>query len=291
MTAAAVVIVLVLGVVTGVAAATVAQRMLAVEGLAVPAVDHRPTEPQRLPTEQEPEIRRVLKLADHPILAAGVTLPEVTCELPRFRRDVASLRQYYGSLVDCLDTAWHPVLSAGKMPAGRPMLNLAEHPGETGCGNPDEDGEGEFTALYCPADETLYLPVDRLKEVDGGSASSHLAIVAHEYAHHVQEQSGMLLASAEEIDDAGAGTPAGQELSRRIELQANCFAGLFLAAAAGQGSISRNLADQAVGDFRHGGLHDTHGNKANQAEWARRGYRQGTLAACNTWAAPADEVS
>jgi uncharacterized protein len=235
-------------------------------------------------------VRSIVLLADHPLLAAGVVLPATPCALPRFRRDVPSLRTYYGALLACLDAVWHPVLTAGRMPAASPSINLAEHPGNTGCGNPEER-TGEFTALYCPADETLYLPVDRLKEVDGGKASSHLAIIAHEYGHHVQELSGLLSAATERLDQVGADTLAGREVSRRIELQANCFAGLFLAAVAGQGSVSRELADQAVADFRNGGLSDTHGSRAHQSTWARAGYEGAGVAACNTWAVAATEVS
>jgi predicted metalloprotease len=231
-------------------------------------------------------------LADHPLLAAGVALPDANCALPKFRRDTASLNAYYAAFVGCMNTTWQPVLAAGDMPYRAPKLNLAEHPGSTGCGNPDTDpGLGEFTAMYCPADETLYLPVDRLTKVDRGRSSSHLAVVAHEYSHHIQQLSGLLWAAAEATDKVGDDTPAGNELTRRTELQANCFAGLFLAAAAGRGGVSRTLAGQSVTEFRNGALPQTHGSAAHQASWAKKGYDQRTTAACNTWAAPASEVS
>lgn len=262
-----------------------------IAGQARPAVVTPPaTEWEAPPVSTTPPVRPVSRLADHPLLAAGVVLPATTCELPRFRRDLASLRGYYGAFLLCLDATWHPVLSAGRMPAASPSVNLAEHPGDTACGNP-EDRAGDFTALYCPADETLYLPVDRLKEVDGGKASSHLAIIAHEYGHHVQELSGLLRAATDRLDDVGSDTPAGREVSRRIELQANCFAGLFLAAVAGRGAITRGLAGQAVADFRNGGLSDTHGSRAHQASWALAGYEGAAAASCNTWAAAPADVS
>lgn len=263
-----------------------------VNGMAQPAVADPPAtdwEPPP-PSTTTPAVRPIVRLADHPLLAAGVVLPDTTCVLPKFRRDLANLRLYYDALLTCLDGAWHPVLRAGGMPAGSPSVNLAEHPGNTGCGNPEERS-GEFTALYCPADKTLYLPTDRLKEVDGGKASSHLAIIAHEYGHHVQELSGLLAAATGQFDEVGTDTPAGQEVSRRIELQANCLAGLFLASVAGRGGVTRGLADQAVADFRNGGLSDTHGSRAHQAGWAKAGYDGGTVASCNTWAAEPGEVS
>ena len=290
--AVALLVVAMLGVVGGAGIGSAVQTLRAVDGVALPAgTASQPATGWELPpTSTVAPVRQVLLLADHPLLAAGVALPATTCRLTRFRRDVPSLRLYYSGLMDCLDATWHPVLIGAAVPASSPSINLAEHPGNTGCGNPEERS-GDFTALYCPADETLYLPVDRLKEVDGGRASSHLAILAHEYGHHVQELSGLLLAASEQLDDVGADTPAGREVSRRIELQANCFAGLFLAAVAGRGPVTRGLADQAVADFRNGGLSDTHGSRTHQAGWARTGYRGGTTAACNTWSAAPDEVS
>jgi|GEM_PF-2479101 len=235
--------------------------------------------------------RPIYLLADHPLLAAGVTLPDATCTLPPFRRDTASLNAYYLAFVACMNATWQPVLATHGMPFHEPKVSVAIHPGQTGCGDLEADEDvGEFTALYCPADETLYLPVDRLKRVDRGRASSHLAVVAHEYAHHVQELSGLLSAAAEETVKAGEDTPAGNQVTRRTELQANCFAGLVLAAAAGRG-IAKALADQSVVEFRYGSLPQTHGTSAHQAAWAKQGYQQRTTAACNTWSAPPNTVS
>lgn len=265
-----------------------------VGGLAFPAAGQmstsRPT--SREPTSTVAPIAPLYRLEDHPLLAAGVTVADLTCPLPAFRRDAAGLQAYYEALIGCLNQAWHPVLLAGGMPHSAPAVNVAENPGETGCDDPGAQPADttEFTAFYCPADETLYLPLNRLKDVDRGVATSHLAVLAHEYSHHVQALSGLLGAAGRRIDDAGADTATVNELTRRIELQANCFAGLFLAAAAGRGGISRRLADAAVADFRNGGLPDTHGSRNHQAAWAKKGYQQRTTAACNTWTAPLAEI-
>jgi len=292
--AAALVLVLTLALAVPAAVAAVALAPRTIDGAALPVPvtsTSRTTTTRPPPTSTTPPVRRIYLLAEHPLLAEGVALPEANCALPRFRRDTESLRAYYQALVDCMERTWQPVLAAVKLPHEVPTLNVAEHPGETACGDPDKDSElGEFTAMYCPADQTLYLPVDRLKAVDGGASASHVAVVAHEYGHHIQELSGMLLAAAREIDKAGDGTPLALELSRRTELQVNCFAGLFLAAAAGRGAISRGLADQAIAEFRNGTLPTTHGSRTNQAAWAKKGYQKRTTIACNTWSAPAASV-
>jgi uncharacterized protein len=272
---------------------TAEPRWGSIAGTAVPASTTASTPPKTWRPSPEPEIVLSLpgvytvKLADHPLLVNGVSLPDVTCELPRFGRDVASLRAYYTPLRDCLDSAWLPALRAAGLPWTSPIMNMAEHPGEVFCGDFED---GEFTAAYCPDGEMMFFPVDRLIKVDRGGPAVHLGVFAHEYAHHVQATTGLLEAAFVQEDQVGADSPRGQEISRRTELQADCFAGLFLAAAAGRGAISRQLADAAVAGFRYGSLPKTHGTSAHQHSWARRGYQQRTTAACNTWAAPASEV-
>jgi uncharacterized protein len=81
------------------------------------------------------------------------------------------------------------------------------------------------------------------------------------------------------------------ELSRRVELQANCFAGLFLAAAADRGDIEGELAELAVEGFSFVDDSDSHGSAENQLVWAQAGYRGASAADCDTWSAPRSAVS
>lgn len=243
--------------------------------------------PSKVPSTSEAPAQYFVKLEDHPLLTGGVRLPQVTCTMPRFGRDEARLRAYYIPLRDCLDDAWRTALTGAGLRWSSPRMNLAEHPGEVFCGDFEA---ADFTAAYCPDSEMIFLPIDRLTRVDRGSAAVHLGVFAHEYAHHVQATVGILEAAYQREDQLGRDTADGEELSRRTELQADCFAGLFLAAAAGRGSISRHLAESAVNTFRYGTLAKTHGPGSRQHAWARRGYEQRTAAACNTWAAPASEV-
>lgn len=244
------------------------------------------------PTSTGLPVRRVTKLADHPLLVPGETLPDATCNLPAFGRDAESLLPYYEELVRCMDIAWAPVLDAARLPRKLPHVNIQQHPGETGCGDLDKEGEVEdLIALYCSVIDTMYLPVDRMLAVDEGRPANHIAVLAHEFAHHVQEESGLLWAADKDKERAGWTTPQGLEMSRRVELQANCFAGLMIAAAAGHGSISHSLASKAMAFFRDGSSLQTHGSNANQRVWAMKGFEQRTTAACNTFAAPAGEVS
>jgi predicted metalloprotease len=116
--------------------------------------------------------------------------------------------------------------------------------------------------------------------------------LAHEYGHHVQALTGMLRAADSKIVDAGEETPAGLEMSRRIELQANCFAGMFLVAASG--SIGPGLAEEAAEDFHYAMEEppekNAHGSPDNQGEWASNGFTTGVTSSCNTYAASAEAV-
>jgi uncharacterized protein len=235
------------------------------------------------PQEQGPSFT---EFDDHP-LHGELRMPDVTCTLPAFDRSDAGLGAYYAALTACLDQAWQPVLTEAGVRPVSPAVVTANDPVSRCEWLQDQ----EFMAFYCGADATMYLPVDRMTEWDTGREYLHLATVAHEYAHHVQSISGLY----DLIDRTWAALPAdnphGDEFSRRAELQANCFAGVFIGSAADRGSIPRPVASGAVENFVYSTLVSTHGSERNQAQWAARGYRERTLSACDTWSAPADEVS
>lgn len=261
-----------------------------VEGRAMPGGGPLPS----TSTTETPRPRAVQRLADHPLLTRSAALPQVTCELPEFGISDEELSAYYTDGVRCLDQAWGPLLAEANLPFDPPALNTS--PDLTGgpCGEaPSPD---EAVAYYCGRNRTIYMPSRRLRENGGGDRpATHLATLAHEYGHHVQAMSGILRAADTKIIAAGEKTPAGLEMSRRIELQANCFAGMFLAAAGGRGSISDDLARLAEEDFGYAVEEpeekNAHGSPDNQARWAVNGFEAGTASACNTYTASADEVA
>ncbi|AXX28183.1 neutral zinc metallopeptidase [Actinosynnema pretiosum subsp. pretiosum] len=262
-----------------------------VEGRAVAAA---PIEAD--PASGEPEGNRprsVYRLGDHPLLTSDRRLGQVTCELPAFGTGDEQLAAFYRAGVVCLDRAWEPVLAEAGLPFATPELNTGPELEDGPCGAaPSAD---EAVAYYCGSNRTVYMPTARLRAPGGGEdrASSHLATLAHEYGHHVQALAGMLRAGNRRIAEAGETDPAGLEMSRRLELQANCFAGMFLASASGRGSVDRVMAEEAVADFRYAVVESPerngHGSPANQDTWARAGFGGGT-SACNTFTADAGAV-
>jgi hypothetical protein len=159
--------------------------------------------------------------------------------------------------------------------------------------------------FYCPADRKVYLDLSFFNELHqrfgapGDFAQAY--VLAHEVGHHVQT----LLGTESKVRQLQQSNPGDQnELSVRMELQADCYAGLWgrVASQSGRaqqgkveldpGDIEEGLrAASAIGDDtlqrRSGGrvMPDkfTHGSSAQRVEWFRRGFDSGDPNACNTF--------
>lgn len=239
-----------------------------------------------------PRPQKVARLADNPIYA-GARLAPTECALPQFDADPAVQLVFYRTALDCLNRAWLPVLAAAGLPAESPDVSVPTEPYTTPCGHK----AATDNANYCEG--VIYMPPRYFAEVERAPASRlsvYLGVLVHEYGHHVQESAGVMDAAWAQRYEAGLETPAGLELSRRNELGASCFGGMFLAGVAGHGSISRELAETIVRDQgRRGDLPDSgrlpdHGAPHNNGAWYSAGYRSNDTAACNTWLASPDSV-
>ncbi|MEV0074004.1 neutral zinc metallopeptidase [Amycolatopsis sp. NPDC050768] len=232
--------------------------------------------------------RAVPELETNPILANGVKLGAVSCELPQLGDTGPQLSAFYEALTGCLEQAWRPALDRADEPSVKVAVSVTL-PKVSACGAaPSKD---QAVAYYCGGDTTIYAPTDWMLSDAGLNRSRHLATIAHEYGHHVQSESGILTAAADRMSSPDQDSPADLALVRRIELQANCFGALFIAAAEGRGSISRATANAAVADYGRADDSDDHGSRAHQLSWAKAGFTAQNTAACNTWSAPADKVS
>lgn len=255
-------------------------------------VDGRAFAAQGAPAGRAPsggsEVKPVPELARNPLLDAGITPGPAKCALPDLGRAADQLKAYYDTLVGCLQQSWRPALEKANEPRLLAFVSvtLPEH---SACGAAPT--KNEAVAYYCGGDTTIYAPTDWMLSDAGLNKARHIATIAHEYGHHVQRESGILSAAADKMTSPDENSTADKEVVRRIELQANCFGALFLAAVAGSGSISRSLANAAVADYGRADDSDTHGSREHQLTWAKAGYDGKTTKACDTWSAPVAEVS
>lgn len=167
----------------------------------------------------------------------------------------------------------------------------------TGCGT----GQSAMGPFYCPADRKVYLDLSFWQELEtrlgAGGEAARAYVIAHEIGHHVQNLTG----ASERAQRMGArGAESG---SVRLELQADCYAGVWAAnasvvsggrvaldpkdiedglraaAAVGDDTLQRKAQGQVVPDAF------THGSSEQRMRWFRRGAQAGDPGACDTFAA------
>ncbi|HYQ64205.1 neutral zinc metallopeptidase [Actinophytocola sp.] len=247
------------------------------------------------PTETTPAgPRPVHATGDNPLFSGDVGTPAVTCGLARWETNPAGAQAFFQSALPCLDSAWQPVLESQGLPFFSPKLAFPEGTSwESPCG---AVSTGVVAAFYCSYDNTIYMPFAGLQtELYGARPGVYLALFAHEYGHHVQTLAGVMDAYWEQRYDAGADTDGGLELSRRSELQAQCFSGMFLAAVYGRGSVDDNILTEARtsqdrGDHNPGAPRD-HGTDDHAIGWWEQGAQLNRTYQCNTWLSPPADVA
>lgn len=160
-------------------------------------------------------------------------------------------------------------------------------------------GQSAMGPFYCPLDEKVYLDLgffaalDRRFGAPGDFAQAY--VIAHELGHHVQHLLGM---DARVRQFQRTNPEIANEVSVRLELQADCYAGVWAHSAAERGRLETGDIEEglgaasAVGDDRiQSGTTGTvnvdsftHGSARQRVRWFTRGYESGRSAACDTFA-------
>ena len=204
-------------------------------------------------------------------------------------RPVDENRQFVGAIMGSTEDTWAAILpQQARIRYRAPKLVLFTGQVSSACGYASA-ATGPF---YCPGDQNLYLDFAFFQELKnefrapGDFAQAY--VIAHEVGHHVQN----LLGTMDKVQRAGN----DNRLSVALELQADCYAGVWANTAAKQGLVEPGdpeeaiRAAQAVGDDmiqkRTQGFVGpdsfTHGSAQQRVEWFTRGFKSGDMRQCET---------
>ena len=200
------------------------------------------------------------------------------------------LRDFSEYVFDSAQSSWARAFGGGSYRDAK--LYLYRNAVSTGCGSASS-AVGPF---YCPADERVYLDLsffgDMERQLGAPGDFAWAYVIAHEVGHHVQHLRG----TSDEVQRLRREDPdAANALSVRLELQADCYAGVWAHAVFEQldpGDLEEAIAaSEAVGDDRlqrraTGEVRPdsfTHGSSAQRARWFSVGQRSGAPADCDTF--------
>lgn len=203
--------------------------------------------------------------------------------------------RFVSFVLDDAQNTWTQILQQNGAEYKHAKLVLFRDVTRSGCGK----AQSQTGPFYCPADERVYIDLgffDELKRKYGAPGDFAQAyVIAHELGHHVQNLMGI----EQKVRRAMQANPSQQNaLSVRLELQADCFAGIWgystqqrnilepneveeglkAAAAVGDDRLSRSAGRQVSPESF------THGSSEQRMQWFRQGFDSGDFKSCNTFA-------
>jgi uncharacterized protein len=209
--------------------------------------------------------------------------------------DEDKLVEFVSFVLDDVQGTWQKAFPMAGHEYRKTKLVLFTDTTRSGCGY----AESAMGPFYCPADEKVYIDLGFYQELrsrfgaPGDFAQAY--VIAHEIGHHVQNVLGL----SDRIREMQQRRPdAANKLSVLLELQADCFAGVWAHSTEQRDILERGDVEEglgaaaAVGDDRiqkQAGARVnpetwTHGSSAQRVEWFKRGMQNGTVADCNTFA-------
>lgn len=205
-------------------------------------------------------------------------------------------REFISVVLADTEDVWQDLFRAGGAAYREPTLVLFSGAVESGCGF----AEAAMGPFYCPADGRVFIDLsffdDLERRLGAGGDFAEAYVIAHEVGHHVQNllgTSGQVYAAQQR-----AGPAEANQLSVRLELQADCYAGawahhaertkgileagdieeaLGAASAVGDDRLQREAQGRVVPDSF------THGTSEQRMRWFRRGLETGSIEACDTF--------
>ncbi len=213
--------------------------------------------------------------------------------------------QFVAAVLGNTEDVWGEIFRAGGQDYGAAPLRLYRGGEEGGCGF----AQATMGPFYCPRDKRIYLDTSFFREIEvrfrgcSGKACefAEAYVIAHEVGHHVQDLLG-ILPKAQNAQHAAGSKAAANRIQVRVELQADCLAGVWAhhsdqkwksiepgdveaalqtAAAIGDDRLQKQARGYVVPDSF------THGTSAQRQRWFTAGLKEGKVSACDTFAAAA----
>ena len=204
------------------------------------------------------------------------------------------------------EDVWSEILPAQKNIRFKPApLVLFSGATRSGCGA----AQSAMGPFYCPTDGKMYLDTsffnDMKTKLGGGGDFAYAYVIAHEMGHHIENLLGVL-PRVQRAQQQASSQAQANNLSVRVELMADCLAGVWAANAdrkwriIEQGDVEKAIATaSAIGDdrlqkaSRGYAVPDsfTHGSSAQRVNWFQKGLKTGQVDACNTFASTAANSS
>lgn len=219
--------------------------------------------------------------------------------------------KFVSRVVGSTEVQWQDIFTKSGQRYRAPVLVMYSGQTDAPCGGRAQSAMGPF---YCPSDQKVYLDTSFFREIetrfrgcDVGSKScqfSQAYVIAHEVGHHVQNLLGILPKVQQQ--QRGMDKTSANRLQVRVELQADCFAGVWAnhenqrqksqgkapfiepgdveaalrtAAAIGDDKLQKQARGFVVPDSF------THGSSEQRQRWFQTGLKDGTVASCNTFQA------
>lgn len=211
-------------------------------------------------------------------------------------QEEAKLEDLSSKVLASTEDIWGAYFKQNGMTYQHPTLVLYRNVTSTACGT----GQSAMGPFYCPVDQKVYLDLsfydDMRKQLKASGEFAFSYVIAHEVGHHVQNLLG-ITAKTQSAQMRSKSKSTANQISVNVELQADCFAGVWGHQFAQEGRLTNSdiedafNAAQAVGDDRlqkqtRGYVVPdsfTHGSSAERLAWFKKGLTSGNPAVCDTF--------
>jgi len=209
----------------------------------------------------------------------------------------SALESHLNELTACLWRVWDPPLASAGYELPRPPVTVYTQPVTTACGKLDD-----VNAVYCGGDQRIYYAKPLYQIIPTSLRGSPFiadTIIAHEFGHTIQARTGILISETAWEQRSSTSSSKALEFSRRTEMQADCFAGMFTSSVASANHLSSadlknlgtmiyNLGDDVL--TGQPGYVDNHGSGAARRTWFTAGQKSTKMATCDTFTASSANV-